>query len=93
MERWKKETLFHRCLRWLIHGILAVALRFSPYSRFSDGLLDLVWLDHVPNVAECVDAVAHAYSGKILGCKVFGWKRVRDIEITRARKRVMSRRS
>ena len=24
------------------------------------------------------------YSGKILGCKVFGWKRVRDIEITRA---------
>ena len=50
-------------------------IEISPYSRFSDGLLDLVWLDH---------AVSHAYSGKILGCKVFGWKRVRDIEITRA---------
>ena len=59
-------------------------IEVSPYSRFSDGLLDLVWLDHVPNVAECADAVARAYSGKILGCKVFGWKRVRDIEITRA---------
>ena len=59
-------------------------IEISPYSRFSDGLLDLVWLDHVPNVAECADAVARAYSGKILGCKVFGWKRVRDIEITRA---------
>ena len=59
-------------------------IEISPYSRFSDGLLDLVWLDHVPNVVECADAVAHAYSGKILGCKVFGWKRVRDIEITRA---------
>lgn len=61
-------------------------IEISPYSRFSDGLLDLVWLDHVPNVVECADAVAHAYSGKILGCKVFGWKRVRDIEITRAQK-------
>ena len=59
-------------------------IEISPYSRFSDGLLDLVWLDHVPNVVECADAVARAYRGKILGCKVFGWKRVRDIEITRA---------
>ena len=56
----------------------------SPYSRFADGLLDLVWLDHVPNFRECVDAVARAYHGRLLGSHAFGWKRVRDIEITRA---------
>ena len=35
-------------------------IEVSPYSRFADGLLDLVWLDHVPNFRECVDAVARA---------------------------------
>lgn len=59
-------------------------IEVSPYSRFADGLLDLVWLDHVPNVRECVDAVARAYHGRLLGSHAFGWKRVRDIEITRA---------
>ena len=59
-------------------------IEVSPYSRFADGLLDLVWLDHVPNFRECVDAVARAYHGRLLGSHAFGWKRVRDIEITRA---------
>ncbi len=59
-------------------------IEVSPYSRFSDGLLDLVWFDHMPNFAECVDAVSRAYDGRLLGSRVFGWKRVRDIEITRA---------
>lgn len=59
-------------------------IEVSPYSRFSDGLLDLVWLDHVPDFGECVDAVARAYRGKLMGSRAFGWKRVRDIEITRA---------
>lgn len=59
-------------------------IEVSPYSRFSDGLLDLVWFDHMPNFAECVDAVSRAYDGRLLGSRVFGWKRVRGIEITRA---------
>jgi diacylglycerol kinase (ATP) len=59
-------------------------IEVSPYSRFSDGMLDLVWLDHVPNFMECVDAIMRAYHGRLLGSKAFGWKRVREIEITRA---------
>lgn len=59
-------------------------IELSPYSRFSDGLLDMVWLDHTPNVAECAQAIRNAYNGRILGCRVFGWKRVRAVEITRA---------
>ncbi len=31
-----------------------------------------------------MDAVARAYRGRLLGSHAFGWKRVRDIEITRA---------
>ncbi len=59
-------------------------IEVSPYSRFSDGMLDLVWLDHVPNFMECVDAIMRAYHGRLLGSKAFGWKRVREIEITKA---------
>ncbi len=59
-------------------------IEVSPYSRFSDGMLDLVWLDHVPNFMECVDAIMRAYHGKLLGSRAFGWKRVRGIEITKA---------
>ncbi|MBT1174222.1 diacylglycerol kinase [Bifidobacterium sp. LC6] len=59
-------------------------IEVSPYSCFSDGLLDLVWMDHVPNFHECTVAVANAYNGRLLASKVFGWKRIREIEITRA---------
>ncbi|NEG55337.1 diacylglycerol/lipid kinase family protein [Bifidobacterium platyrrhinorum] len=59
-------------------------LEVSPYSRFDDGLLDLIWIDHMPNAAEIADAISKGYNGKLLASKVFGWKRVRDIEITRA---------
>lgn len=59
-------------------------IEVSPYSRFSDGMLDLVWLDHVPNFMECVDAILRAYHGRLLGSKAFGWKRVREIEISKA---------
>ncbi|WP_101622231.1 diacylglycerol/lipid kinase family protein [Bifidobacterium parmae] len=59
-------------------------LEVSPYSRFDDGLLDLIWIDHMPNAVEIADAISKGYNGKLLGSKVFGWKRVRDIEITRA---------
>lgn len=59
-------------------------IEVSPYSRFSDGMLDLVWMDHVPNFKECVVAISNAYNGKLLSSKVFGWERVRDVEITRA---------
>lgn len=59
-------------------------LEVSPYSRFDDGLLDLIWIDHMPNALEIADAISKGYNGKLLGSKVFGWKRVRDIVITRA---------
>lgn len=59
-------------------------IEVSPYSRFEDGLLDLVWMDHVPNLPEIVRALRHAYNGRLLASKVFGWERVRGIEITRA---------
>ncbi|PJM78145.1 diacylglycerol/lipid kinase family protein [Bifidobacterium felsineum] len=59
-------------------------IEVSPYSCFSDGLLDLVWMDHVPNFHECVVAISNAYNGKLLASNIFGWKRVREIEITRA---------
>lgn len=59
-------------------------LEVSPYSRFADGLLDLVWLDHMPNPRECVEAISKAYGDRLLSCRCFGWQRVRSVEITRA---------
>lgn len=59
-------------------------IELSPYSHFSDGLLDLVWLERMPSVAECARAVANAYNGRILSTDLFGWKRVREVVVTRA---------
>jgi diacylglycerol kinase family enzyme len=59
-------------------------IEVSPYSCFSDGLLDVVWMDHVPNLRECAACLSNAYNGRLLSSKVFGWERVREIEITRA---------
>lgn len=59
-------------------------LEVSPYSRFADGLLDLIWIDHVPGPIEIADAISKAYNGRLMASKVFGWQRVRSIEITRA---------
>ena len=59
-------------------------IEVSPYSCFSDGMLDLVWMDHVPNIRECAVAISNAYNGRLLASRVFGWKRIRSIEITRA---------
>ena len=59
-------------------------LEVSPYSRFADDLLDLVWLDHMPNLRECVEAISKAYGDRLLSCRCFGWQRVRSVEITRA---------
>ena len=41
-------------------------IEVSPYSCFSDGLLDLVWMDHVPNFGECAVAISNAYNGYLL---------------------------
>jgi diacylglycerol kinase (ATP) len=58
-------------------------IEVSPYSKLSDGMLDLVWMNHVPNVKECAVAIRNAYNGKLLlTSDVFGWKRVRSIEIS-----------
>ena len=59
-------------------------LEVSPYSRFADGLLDMVWIDHMPTLMEIADAISKGYNGRLLASHVFGWKRVRDVEITRA---------
>ena len=44
-------------------------IEVSPYSCFSDGLLDLVWMDHVPNFGECAVAISNAYNGKLLASR------------------------
>lgn len=59
-------------------------IQVSPYSLFEDGLLDLIWMDHVPNLPECAEAISKAYGDRLLSCRCFGWKRVRSVEITRA---------
>ncbi|NMN00579.1 DeoR family transcriptional regulator [Bifidobacterium sp. DSM 109958] len=59
-------------------------IELAPYSRFADGLLDLVWARHVPNALECVEAVSKAYGDRLLGCRCLDWRRIREIEIDRA---------
>lgn len=59
-------------------------LEVSPYSRLDDGLLDLIWIDHMPGPLEIADAISKGYNGRLLASHVFGWKRVRDVEIARA---------
>ena len=59
-------------------------IEVSPYSRFDDGLLDLVWMDHVPGFAEICRLLPHLYDGRLLASEVFGWERVREVEVTRA---------
>lgn len=59
-------------------------LEVSPYSQFADGLLDMIWIDHMPSLLEIVDAISKAYNGRLMASHVFGWKRVREVEITRA---------
>ncbi|KAB8294403.1 DeoR family transcriptional regulator [Bifidobacterium avesanii] len=59
-------------------------LQVSPYSLFADGQLDLIWLNHMPSLPECAEAVSKAYGDRLLSCRVFGWRRIREIEITRA---------
>lgn len=59
-------------------------IQVSPYSLFADGQLDLIWINHMPNLPECAQAVSKAYGDRLLGCRIFSWRRIREIEITRA---------
>lgn len=59
-------------------------LEVSPYSLLDDGMLDLVWLNCKPNVGQCAKALSNAYNGRLLASQIFSWKRVRQVEITRA---------
>ena len=59
-------------------------IQVSPYSLFADGQLDLIWINHMPNLPECAQAVSRAYGDRLLGCRIFSWRRIREIEITRA---------
>lgn len=58
-------------------------IEVSPYSRFDDGLLDLVWLDHMPKVREIAQIVPNIYNGRLLSHPLFGWRRIRELEISR----------
>lgn len=57
-------------------------IEVSPYSCFDDGLLDLVWLDHMPKLSELAQIVPHIYDGRLLADPLFEWQRVRAVEIT-----------
>ena len=78
--------------RDLITPLLTVAnsrhigggIMVSPYSQFADGLLDMVWLDRMPGVAEIAKAMRNAYNGRILATDLFGWQRIRAVEIARS---------
>lgn len=59
-------------------------IEVSPYFCFPDGLLDLVRMDRMPNFGEYVVAISNVYNGKLLTSKAFGWKRTREVEVTRA---------
>lgn len=59
-------------------------IEVSPYSVFDDGLLDLVWIDHMPSLRELATVIPNIYNGKLLSSDLFRWERVRDVEITRS---------
>ena len=59
-------------------------IEVSPYSRLDDGLLDVVWMEHMPKLREIISALRHAYDGRLLASGLFGWQRVREIAIARA---------
>lgn len=59
-------------------------MEMSPYSCFSDGMLDLVWMERTPTAREVAVALKHVYNGLMLSSSFFGWERVRAVEITRA---------
>lgn len=59
-------------------------LEVSPYSLLDDGLLDLVWVTDMPNIRQCAKALSNGYNGRLLASEVFGWRRIRHAEITRA---------
>lgn len=54
----------------------------SPQSQLDDGLLDVIWLEGMPSLAQCITAVANAYNGKILDQPIFHTQRVKSIEIS-----------
>lgn len=59
-------------------------LEVSPYSLLDDGMLDLIWITCMPNARQCAKALSNAYNGRLLASEVFGWRRIRRVEITRA---------
>lgn len=58
-------------------------IEVCPYSRFDDGLLDLVWIEHMPTLSELAQIVPNIYNGRLLAHPLFGWRRIREVEISR----------
>jgi diacylglycerol kinase family enzyme len=56
-------------------------IELSPKSEFDDGLLDLVWLKCMPSPAQIANALLKAYNGALFTTGLFGWQRVRAIDI------------
>lgn len=57
-------------------------IELSPYSRFSDGQLDLIWLKRMPNLWQIIHAISNIYNGKLLDLHILGWQRISSIEIS-----------
>lgn len=59
-------------------------IEVSPYSRTDDGLLEVLWLDHMPRLIEVLGALRHVYDGRLPETGLFRWRRVREVRITRS---------
>lgn len=59
-------------------------IEVSPYSRIDDGLLEVLWLDHMPRLIEVLGALRHVYDGRLPETGLFHWRRVREVRITRS---------
>lgn len=57
-------------------------IEISPYSRFADGMLDMVWMRYIPKLPELAKAVSRLYKGKLLSTPCFGWQRIRRVELS-----------
>lgn len=59
-------------------------IEVSPHSRVDDGMLEVLWLDHMPRFMEILGALRHVYDGRLPETGLFHWRRVREVRIVRS---------
>ncbi|MDO4913164.1 MAG: diacylglycerol kinase family protein [Bifidobacteriaceae bacterium] len=59
-------------------------IELCSYAKLDDGMLDMVWVHHMPSFRELTRAISNVYNGKLLETSLFRWQRVRNVEITQA---------